>query len=69
MNQKLIVILVLLGLAILFIAQNMMVVEIKFLFWSIEMSRALWMFLLLTIGGVIGWFLKSYVNHVRKARR
>jgi LPS O-antigen subunit length determinant protein (WzzB/FepE family) len=47
----------------------MMMVEIKFLLWSIEMSRALWMFLLLTIGGVIGWFLKSYFNHVRKARR
>lgn len=63
MNAKLITVLVLAGLAVLFIIQNVTVVEIKFLFWSIEMSRALMMFLLLAIGVVIGWFLHGILKH------
>ncbi len=63
MNAKLIFVLVLTSLAVLFIMQNVAAVEIQFLFWSIQMSRALLMFLLLAIGIVIGWFLHSYMRH------
>lgn len=63
MNYKLVFILILTGLAVLFIIQNVTVVEIRFLFWSIEMSRALLMFLLMAIGIVIGWFSHSYFKH------
>jgi hypothetical protein len=35
-------------------------VEVKFLLWSVEMSRALLMFLLLAVGIVIGWFLHGH---------
>ena len=63
MNAKLITILILAGLAVLFIIQNVTVVEITFLFWSIQMSRALMMFLLLAIGVVIGWFLHGVLGH------
>ncbi len=63
MNFKLILILILAGLTVLFIIQNVTVVEIQFLFWSIQMSRSLLMFLLLAIGIIIGWFLHGYLKH------
>jgi putative membrane protein len=63
MNHKLILILILAGLAVLFIIQNVAVVKIQFLFWSIQMSRSLLIFLLLTIGIIIGWFLHSYLKY------
>jgi putative membrane protein len=59
-NYKLILILVLAGLSVMFIIQNVNVVEIRFLFWSIQMSRALLMFFLFAIGIIIGWFLQSF---------
>lgn len=67
MNAKLLVVLVLLGAAVLFIVQNVAMVEIQFLFWSMQMSRSLLMFLLLAIGILIGWFLHAFVKH-RRAR-
>ena len=63
MHYKLIVILSLAGLAVLFIIQNVAVVEIQFLFWSTRMSRSLLMFLLLAIGIIMGWFLHSYLKY------
>jgi uncharacterized integral membrane protein len=67
MNFKLIFILILACLAVIFIIQNVDIVEIRFLIWFIQMSRALLMFLLVAIGIMIGWFLKSYFSH-RKAK-
>lgn len=63
MNYKLVFILSLAGLAVLFIIQNAAVMEIQFLFWSIQMSRSLIIFFLLAIGIIIGWFLHSYFRH------
>jgi len=63
MNYKLILILTLAGLAVLFIIQNIAIVEISFLFWTVQMSRALLMFFLVAIGIIIGWFLHSFFNH------
>ena len=60
MNVKLISILVLVGLVVLFILQNVAVVEIQFLIWSIQMPRSVLMFVLLVIGVIIGWFLHSH---------
>ncbi|MFC1816843.1 lipopolysaccharide assembly protein LapA domain-containing protein [Thermodesulfobacteriota bacterium] len=60
MNFKLITILILAGLVVLFIVQNIAVVEIQFLFWSMQISRSLLMFLLLAIGMVMGWFYHGY---------
>ena len=65
MNFKLIIILILAGLAVLFIIQNAALVEIRFLFWSVKMSRSLLMFLLLAIGMIMGWFLYGYFK-IRK---
>jgi uncharacterized integral membrane protein len=63
MNIKLIFVLVFAGLAVLFIVQNVTVVEVKFLFWSVEVSRSLLMFLLLAVGIVIGWFLHGHFKY------
>lgn len=63
MNIKLIFVLVLPGLAVLFIVQNVTVVEVRFLLWSVEMSRSLLMFLLLAVGIVIGWFQHGHFKY------
>ena len=62
MNYKWILILIFAGVILLFIIQNVAVVEIQFLFWSIQMSRSLLIFFLLAIGIIIGWFLHGYLK-------
>lgn len=65
MNLKLILILVSAGLAIIFITQNAPVVDVRFLFWNVSMSRALLIFFLLIIGFALGWFLHSYFVYLK----
>jgi uncharacterized integral membrane protein len=67
MNLKLTLILILSSLAIVFIAQNVAVVEIGFLFWRASMSSALLIFFTLMIGFILGWFLHSYLLY-RKSK-
>ena len=55
MNAKLIISLVLLGLLVIFSAQNYEIVRVRFLFWHLDMSRAVLLFLVLAIGIAIGW--------------
>ena len=59
MKFKIILSLVAAALIIIFIVQNVAVVDIRFLFWKLSMSRSLMMFFLVIIGVVIGWFLKG----------
>ncbi|NNM80138.1 MAG: LapA family protein [Gallionella sp.] len=59
MNFKLALVLVLSSMAVLFIAQNVAVVEIGFLFWRVSLSSSLLIFFTLTTGFVVGWFLHS----------
>lgn len=68
MNYKLVSILVLAGLTLLFIFQNVTSIEIQFLFWSARMPRSILMLLILGVGFLIGWFLHSYL-HYRKVKR
>lgn len=63
MNIRLILVLVITGITVLFITQNVSVVEVTFLFWSISMSRALLIFFTLAIGFVLGWFVHGYFAH------
>lgn len=60
MNVKIISIVILVTLVVLFIIQNVAVLEITFLFWSLQMSRALFIFFLLAIGIIIGWLLHAH---------
>jgi putative membrane protein len=60
MNFKLILTIAMAGMAVLFIIQNITVVDMKFLFWTLSMSRALLMSLILSVGIILGWLLHSY---------
>jgi putative membrane protein len=60
MNYKLIFNLVLVGLMVIFIVQNVAVVEIRFLFWKVSMSRSIMIFLVLAVGIITGWMLRSH---------
>lgn len=60
MSVKLILSMIIAGLVVIFITQNVVAVDVTFLFWSISMSRALLIFFVLVIGFVLGWFLHSY---------
>lgn len=62
MNIKLVISLVLLALVLIFVVQNTQVVEIHFLLWSLAMSRALVIFLVLAIGMLAGWLLASHFS-------
>lgn len=60
MSFKLVWLLVLSSMAVVFIVQNVAVVEISFLYWRASMSSALLMFFTLMTGFLLGWFLHSY---------
>ena len=66
MNVKLLIVLILAGLLVLFIIQNVAVVEIQFLFWSASISRSLLMFIVFGVGIITGWFLKSFLRSDKK---
>ena len=65
MNFKLILSIVIAGMAVLFIIQNVTVVDMKFLFWTLSMSRALLMSLILSVGIILGWLLHSYFKRLK----
>ena len=66
MNSKLILSLSLVGLVVIFIIQNVVVVDVRFLFWTLSMSRSLLVFLLIAIGVIVGWLLHSHATHRKK---
>ena len=59
MKLKWFFVLLFLILIVIFTAQNYEVVEIKFLVWSFQTSRAIIMFSALFIGILIGWISSS----------
>ncbi len=59
MNAKLTFGMILAGLAVVFIIQNVAVMELRFLFWTLSMSGALLMFLILSAGIFLGWLLHA----------
>lgn len=65
-HLKLIFGLFLAGITVLFVIQNVAVVEIRLLFWSVVMSRALLVFFGLGVGICIGWLLHGYFARQRK---
>ncbi|HNQ17887.1 MAG TPA: LapA family protein [Smithellaceae bacterium] len=68
MNFKIILVIILACLALVFVAQNIDIVSLKFFYWEIAMSRAVLIFFSLLIGFMIGWFLKSYLSY-RKEKK
>lgn len=58
--------LVLIGAVVLFIFQNIGVVEIRFLFWSAAISRPLLLLMVLIIGVLVGWIWHSLWRRARQ---
>jgi len=67
MNVKLIIGLILAGLAVVFIIQNVAIMKLRFLSWTLSMSGALLMFLILSAGILLGWLLHEIFSR-RKSR-
>jgi uncharacterized integral membrane protein len=44
-------------LAVVFIIQNFAVMDLRFLFWTLSMSKALLLFLIISAGIILGWLL------------
>ncbi|MFC1563673.1 lipopolysaccharide assembly protein LapA domain-containing protein [candidate division KSB1 bacterium] len=63
MNTKLVISLIIICFAVIFIIQNAAVVDTRFLFWTISMSRSLLIFIFLAIGIISGWILHSFFLH------
>ena len=59
MNAKKIIVLVLVAFLLLFILQNTQVVEVRLIFWTISMSRALMLLGTLLMGFIAGWLIKG----------
>ena len=59
LNYKKIISFVLAALTILFILQNIAVINISFLFWTFFISRSVLIFVVLLIGIAIGLLLRS----------
>jgi len=69
MNIKFIVTLILIVFATIFIVQNAEMVELRFLFWKMAMSRSLMFVFLVICGILIGWFLHSYMAKKNAAKK
>ena len=63
MNFKITLVVILVCLALIFLAQNIQVVTVSFLFWEVSMSRAVLLFFSLLTGFIVGWFLHSYLSY------
>jgi len=63
MNYKMGLVAILVFFALIFVAQNIDVVTVKFLFWEMSMSRAVLLFFSLLMGFIIGWLLHSYMSY------
>jgi uncharacterized integral membrane protein len=54
-----IIFVILVALVLTFVVQNMKVVEVNFLAWTVSMPRALMIFGTLIIGIIGGWLVRS----------
>lgn len=66
MKTKIILMLVLVGIFILFVLQNMDVVNIHFLFFSFPISLVLLLFIVFAIGIIIGMILPGILSSKQK---
>ena len=66
MTFKLVITTALIILVMVFAVQNAAVVDIRLLFWDVALPRSLLIFMMLLIGVVIGWFLRSVFRILKK---
>jgi uncharacterized integral membrane protein len=68
MRIKLVTACAVLVLLLVFALQNAAVIDIRFFWWDIRISRSLLIFVVLLTGVVLGWFTGSMVR-LRKRHR
>ena len=68
MNVKMYITLTLLLLLVFFTVQNAAVVTVNFLFWKLDISRALLIFFVLIIGIIVGWISHSHMQHTKNKK-
>jgi len=68
MKPKLGIIAVLVFLTLVFLVQNIEVVTVRFLIWNVSLSLAVLIFLLLLIGWVLGWLLRSFAGYQKNKK-
>ncbi len=66
MKPKLIAGAVLVLLILVFVFQNTEVVDLRFLFWTVTMSRVLLAMLFLIVGLILGWILCGLVQQRKR---
>jgi len=70
MDRRLVAALLIALALFVFVAQNTEVVRVDLLFWSVSMSQALLVVLVLAIGMALGWLLHAaYRLHRRRRSR
>ncbi len=69
MQLKMYLTLGLLILLVIFTVQNATVVPLTFLFWKMEISRALLIFFAFIIGMIVGWLSRNHMQHIRQHKR
>lgn len=66
MNWRFLLSLVLIGVVVLFIFQNIGVVEIRFLLWSAAISRSLLLLVVFVVGVLVGWIWHTLWRRARE---
>ncbi|MGB5489804.1 MAG: LapA family protein [Woeseiaceae bacterium] len=66
MKTKLFIASGLILLVMIFAVQNAATVDIRLLFWDVAFPRSLLIFMMLLIGMLIGWFLRSVFRILKK---
>jgi uncharacterized integral membrane protein len=64
-HVKLILVALVTALVVTFVMQNLAAVEIRFLFWTFALSRALLVLIVLATGILLGWLLSALVRRHR----
>jgi uncharacterized integral membrane protein len=65
MNFKMGLAAILIIFALIFVAQNIGIVTMRFLFWELSMSSAILLFFSLLLGFILGWLVHSYLVYRR----
>jgi uncharacterized integral membrane protein len=68
MKVKRILAIILACLAAVIIIQNVTSVDLRFLFWTLSMSGALLMLLILSLGTILGWVLRGSFRRMKSMR-
>ena len=69
MKAKVIIMLILIGIFILFVVQNIEVVNIHFMFFSFPVSLVLLLFIILAVGIIVGMMLPGILTSKKKTTR